>query len=61
MFLAMDFSMQLKSNLLHIINIKLHNEISISIYKSSSHGEGMLFDHPLLVGLMQWNGVLLEP
>ena len=39
---------------------KLHDEISISLYKSSSHGEEMLFDHPLLVGLMQWNGVLLD-
>ena len=39
-------------------DIKLHNEISISLYKSSSHGEGMLFDHPLLFCLMQWNGTL---
>ena len=44
--------------LLHLKDIELHNEISISLYKSSSHGEGMLFDHPLLVGLMQWNGTL---
>ena len=43
------------------MNIKLHDEIIISLYKSSSHGEEMLFDHPLLVGLIQWNGALLEP
>jgi len=53
--------MQLKSNLLHIIDTKLHDEIRIFLYKSSSHGEEMLFDHPLLTGIMQWNGVLLEP
>ena len=41
------------------MNSKLHDEIRISLYKSSSHGGEMLFDHPLLVGLMQWNGVLL--
>lgn len=44
-----------------MIDIKLHDEINISLYKSSSRGEEMLFDHPLLVGLMQWNGVLFEP
>jgi len=44
--------------LLHSKDIKLHNEISISLYKSSSHGEGMLFDYPLLAGIMQWNGNL---
>lgn len=37
---------------------KLHNEISISLYSSSSDREGMFFYHPLHVGLMQWNGTL---
>jgi len=44
-----------------MMSIKLHEEISISLYKSSSHGEEMLFDHPLLASLIQWNGLLLEP
>ena len=39
--------------LLHLKDIKSHNEISISLYKSSSHGEEILFDHPLLFGLME--------
>ena len=49
-----------KLKILHL-NSKLHDEISISLYKSSSHGEDILFDHPLLVGLMQWNKLLLRP
>ena len=44
--------------LLHLKDTKLHNEISISLYKSPTHGEGMLFDHPLIIGLMQWNGTM---
>lgn len=44
-----------------MMSIKLHEEISISLYKSYSHGEDMLFDHPLLASLIQWNGLLMEP
>ena len=42
------------------MNSKLHDEIRISLYKSSSHGEERLLIILTLASFMKWSGMLLN-